>query len=169
MPKKPTENREGRTENRLLGLISDTHSRIRPSALKALRGSDLILHAGDIGSPDVIAALKKIAPVHAIHGNIDREPLTTKYPATEVLEIDNFSIYMLHNLQSLDLDPRAAGFAAVMYGHSHKPEYYFKNGVLYFNPGSAGPRRFSLPISVGKIRINNKTGEMVPEIILLEE
>ena len=168
MPRKPTENGELRTENRLLGLISDTHSRIRPAALEALRGSDLILHAGDIGSPDVITALKKIAPLHAIHGNIDREPLTTKFPATEVVEFAGLSIYMLHNLQTLDLDPRAAGFAAVIYGHSHKPEYYFKNGVLYFNPGSAGPRRFSLPISVGKIRID-KSGQLLPEIILLEE
>lgn len=167
MPTKPTENRERRTENWVLGLISDTHSRIRPSALQALRGSDLILHAGDIGSPDVIAALKKIAPLHAIHGNIDREPLTSKYPATEVIEFAGLSIYMLHNLQALDLDPHAAGFAAVIYGHSHKPEYYFKNGVLYFNPGSAGPRRFSLPVSVGRIRI--KQGELLPEIILLEE
>lgn len=150
-----------------MGLISDTHSRIRPSALDALRGSDLILHAGDIGSADIIAALKKIAPVYAIHGNIDREPLTQKFPATEVVEFAGFSIYMLHNLQTLDLDPRAAGFSAVIYGHSHKPGYYFKNGVLYFNPGSAGPRRFSLPISVGKIRIQQ--GELLPEIILLED
>ncbi|MGE5109702.1 MAG: metallophosphoesterase family protein [Acidobacteriaceae bacterium] len=167
MARKLTENRERRTENLLLGVISDTHSRIRPSALKALRGSDVILHAGDIGTADVIAALKKIAPVHAIHGNIDREPLTNKYPATEVLEFAGLSFYMLHNLQALDLNPKAAGFAAVIYGHSHKPEYYFKNGVLYFNPGSAGPKRFSLPISVGKIRI--REGELLPEIILLDD
>jgi uncharacterized protein len=166
-PRSTTRNEELRTNNRLLGVISDTHSRIRPSALEALRGSDLILHGGDIGSADVITALKKIAPVRAIHGNIDREPLTKKYPATDVVEIAGLSIYMLHNLQALDLDPRAAGFAAVIYGHSHKPEYYFKNGVLYFNPGSAGPRRFSLPVSVGKIRIQQ--GELLPEIILLGE
>ncbi len=166
-PKKSTKNKEPRTKNRIIGLISDTHSRIRPSALEALRGSDLILHAGDIGSSDVITALKKIGPVHAIRGNIDHEPLTKKFPATEAVEVAGLSIYMLHNLQALDLDPRAAGFAAVIYGHSHKPEYYFKNGVLYFNPGSAGPRRFSLPISVGKIQMRN--GELLPEIILLEE
>jgi putative phosphoesterase len=164
---RPTKNEELRTKNRLLGLISDTHSRIRPSALEALRGCDLILHAGDIGALEVITALKKIAPVHAIHGNIDREPLARKFPPTEVVEFAGLSIYMLHNLQALDLDPRAAGFAAVIHGHSHKPEYYFKNGVLYFNPGSAGPRRFSLPISVGKIRIEN--GELLPEIIFLED
>jgi hypothetical protein len=135
---------------------------MRESALAALRGSDVILHAGDIGSPDVIAALKKIAPVHAIHGNIDIEPLTTKYPATDVVEIGGFSFYMLHNLQALDLDPKAAGFRVVVFGHSHKPEYYFKNGVLYFNPGSAGPKRFSLPITVGRIRIEGR--ELLPEI-----
>lgn len=162
-----TGNRQRATGNLVVGLISDTHSRIRASALKALRGSDLILHAGDIGSSDVITALKKIAPVRAIYGNIDREPLTTKFSATEVVEFAGFCFYMLHNLQTLDLDPRAAGFAAVISGHSHKPEYYFKNGVLYFNPGSAGPRRFSLPISVGKIQLKN--GELLPEIILLEE
>ena len=167
MARKPTENRGLRTENLVVGLISDTHSRIRPPALAALRGSNVILHAGDIGTADVIAALKKIAPVHAIHGNIDREPLTKKYPATDVIEIAGLSFYMLHNLQALDLDPSAAGFAAVIFGRSHKPEYYFKSGVLYFNPGSAGPRRFSLPISVGKIRIEK--GELLPEIILLEE
>jgi uncharacterized protein len=167
MSRKPTENRELRTGNLVVGLISDTHSRIRPSALGVLRGSDIILHAGDIGSSDVIAALKKIAPVRAIHGNIDREPLTKKYPATDVIEFAGLSIYMLHNLQALDLDPKAAGFHAVIYGHSHKPEYYFQNGILYFNPGSAGPRRFSLPISVGKIQVKNS--ELFPEIILLEE
>jgi len=166
MAKKPTESRKLRTENRVLGLISDTHSRIRPSALDALDGSDLILHAGDIGSADIIAALKKIAPVYAIHGNIDREPLTEKFPATEVVEFAGFSIYMLHNLQTLDLDPRAAGFSAVIYGHSHKPEYYFKDGVLYFNPGSAGPRRFSLPIALGRLTIEG--GRVRGEIVTLD-
>lgn len=166
MRTKLTGNRQLATGNVVIGLISDTHSRIRPEALAALRGSDLILHAGDIGSADVIAALKKIAPVHAIHGNIDIAPLATKYPATEVVEIAGFSFYMLHNLQALDLNPKAAGFHAVIYGHSHKPEYYFRDGVLYFNPGSAGPRRFSLPVSIGRIVIRKE--EMLPEIIMLE-
>jgi hypothetical protein len=150
----------------LIGVISDTHSRMRESALAALRGSDLILHAGDIGSADVIAALKKIAPVHAIHGNIDIAPLTTKYPATEVIEVGGFTIYMLHNLRALDLKPKAAGFHAVIYGHSHKPEFYFEDGILFFNPGSAGPKRFSLPITIGKIRIED--GELLPEIVEIE-
>jgi uncharacterized protein len=162
-----TKNRNQRTKNYLIGLISDTHSRMRESALKALRGSDVILHAGDIGSADVISALKKIAPVHAIYGNIDIDPLTRKYSATEVVEIGGFSFYMLHNLRTLDLKPKAAGFHAVIYGHSHKPEFYFEEGVLYFNPGSAGPRRFSLPITVGKIRIEG--GELFPEIVPLED
>jgi putative phosphoesterase len=162
-----TENRELRTGNLLIGLISDTHSRMRDSALSALRGSDLILHAGDIGSADIITALKKIAPVHAIHGNIDIPPLTKKYPAIEIVEIGAFTFYILHNLRALDLKPKAAGFHAVIFGHSHKPEFYFQEGVLYFNPGSAGPRRFSLPITVGKIRIEN--GELFPEIIELDD
>jgi hypothetical protein len=158
---------ELRTKDRVVGLISDTHSRIRDSALDALQGSDVILHAGDIGSADVIKALKKIAPVHAIHGNIDIAPLITRYPATEVVEIGGFTFYMLHNLRALDLKPKAAGFHAVIYGHSHKPEFYFEEGVLFFNPGSAGPKRFSLPITVGKIRIAD--GELLPEIVILED
>ncbi len=156
-----------KSKNFLVGVISDTHSRIRPSALKALHGSDVILHAGDIGSADVITALKKIAPVHAIHGNIDLPPLSKKYPATDVIELEPFTFYMLHNLRALDLKPKAAGFHAVIYGHSHKPEFYFEEGVLFFNPGSAGPRRFSLPISVGRIRIEG--GELLPEIVELED
>jgi putative phosphoesterase len=160
-------NTERRSKDWVVGVISDTHSRIRSSALDALRGSDIILHAGDIGSADVITALKKIAPVHAIYGNIDIEPLTSKYPATDVIEVSGFSFYMLHNVRALDLNPKAAGFHVVLFGHSHKPEFYFKDGVLYFNPGSAGPRRFSLPITVGKITI--KDGELFPEIIPLED
>ena len=150
----------------VVGVISDTHSRIRESALETLRGSELILHAGDIGSADVIKALRKIAPVRAIHGNIDISPLTTKYPATDVIEFKGVTLYMLHNLRALDLKPKAAGFHAVIYGHSHKPEFYFEDGVLFFNPGSAGPKRFSLPITVGKIVIRD--GELLPEILEIE-
>src|SRR5512141_836875 len=166
MPCRATKNEERRTKNLLIGVISDTHSRMRESALAALRGSDVILHAGDIGSADVITALKRIAPVHAIHGNIDIAPFTTKYPATNVVEIGGFSFYILHNMRALDLKPKAAGFHAVIYGHSHKPEFYFADGVLFFNPGSAGPKRFSLPITVGKIRIQD--GELLPEIVEIE-
>ena len=137
------------------------------NAVDALRGSDAILHAGDIGSEDILRKFGRLLPVHAIVGNVDIHPMTRKHPATEVLEVAGKSLYMLHNLKALDLDPKAAGFAAVIHGHSHKPEFYFEDGVLFFNPGSAGPRRFSLPVSVGKIRIEN--GELLPEIVILEE
>jgi hypothetical protein len=150
----------------VIGVISDTHARMRESALEALRGSDVIFHAGDIGSADVINALKKIAPVHAIYGNIDIPPLSKKFPATDVIDFGGFTFYMLHNLRSLDLKPKAAGFHAVIYGHSHKPEFYFEDGVLFFNSGSAGPKRFSLPITVGKIKIID--GELLPEILEIE-
>ena len=166
MARRGTKKQVRNTKNLVIGVISDTHSRMRESALAAMRGSDVILHAGDIGSADVIAALKKIAPVHAIHGNIDIAPLTTKHPATDVIEVGGFTFYVLHNLRTLDLKPKAAGFHAVIYGHSHKPEFYFEDGVLFFNPGSAGPKRFSLPITVGKIRIQD--GELLPEIVEIE-
>jgi putative phosphoesterase len=165
--RKSTDNRQLATGNVVVGVISDTHGRMHPDAMDALRGSDIILHAGDIGRGEIIAMLGQIAPVHAIVGNIDIEPLTSKFPATDVVEIGGHSFYMLHNLRALDLDPKAAGFAAVISGHSHKPEFYFEKGVLYFNPGSAGPRRFSLPIAVGKIRIEG--GELWPEIVILAE
>lgn len=162
-----TRNKERRTKNAVVGVISDTHGRMNPKALDALYGSDVILHAGDIGSEEILRKLRKIAPVHAIIGNIDIEPMTSKYPATEVVEISGHSFYMLHNVKALDLNPKATGFAAVIFGHSHKPEFFFEKGVLFFNPGSAGPRRFRLPISVGKIRIEN--AELFPEIVILEE
>lgn len=167
MPRKKTGNRQLATGNAVVGIISDTHGRMNAKAVDALRGSDIILHAGDIGSGDILAKLRQIAPVHAIVGNVDIHPLTSKHSATGVVEVAGKSIYMLHNLKALDLDPKAAGFDAVICGHSHKPEFYFENGVLFFNPGSAGPRRFPLPISVGKIRI--KGGELLPEIVILEE
>jgi putative phosphoesterase len=134
-----------------IGVISDTHGLLRPEALIALQGSDYIIHAGDIGDPDILPALASIAPVTAIRGNVDHDPRTRKIPATNVLEIQDVSIYILHNLAALDLKPEAAGFAAVIYGHSHEPKQEVKNGVLYFNPGSAGPRRFKLPVTVGRL------------------
>ena len=149
-----------------LGVISDTHGLLRPEALAALHGSDLILHAGDIGSPEILPALESIAPVRAIRGNIDEKLSWAKFlPSTEVAEVNDRQVYMLHNLAELDLNPKAAGFTAVLFGHSHKPEFYWKDEVLYFNPGSAGPRRFSLPISVGRITLHK--GELVPELITL--
>jgi putative phosphoesterase len=148
-----------------IGVISDTHGLLRPEAIKALRGSELILHAGDIGAEHIIPELRKIAPVVAIHGNIDQGRVVEEFPATNIAELNGLSFYLLHNLRMLDLKPDVAGFAAVICGHSHKPEFYFENNVLFFNPGSAGPRRFSLPISLGRITIRG--GELVPEIIEL--
>jgi uncharacterized protein len=135
----------------IIGVISDTHGLLRPEALVALRGSDHIIHAGDIGDPEILSKLASIAPVTAIRGNVDLDPRAQKLPATNVLEVGGVSIYILHNLAQLDLKPEAAGFAVVIYGHSHEPKQETKHGVLYFNPGSAGPRRFKLPVTVGKL------------------
>jgi putative phosphoesterase len=140
----------------LLGLISDTHGLLRPEALKALQGVDQILHAGDIGAPEILSALAEIAPVTAVRGNVDTEPWSLTLPETELFETEGVTIYMLHDRSKLDLKPEAAGIAAVIYGHSHQPKIEEKNGVLYLNPGSAGPRRFNLPISVGKLEIKKE-------------
>jgi putative phosphoesterase len=145
----------------LLGLISDTHDLLRPEAQSALQGVDQILHAGDVGDPAILKALEKIAPVTAVRGNTDTQLRTL--PETELIEADGASIYLLHDLSQLDLKPEAAGVAAVIYGHSHQPKIEEKNGVLYINPGSAGPRRFNLPITVGKLEI--KKGKLTAEII----
>jgi putative phosphoesterase len=137
----------------ILGVISDTHGLLRPEAVEALRGSDRILHAGDVGTPEILKALAKIAPVTAIRGNVDTELWARRLPMAEVVEAGAISIYMLHDLAQLDLKPEAAGFRVVVYGHSHQPKIEEKNGVLYFNAGSAGPRRFHLPVSVGRLTI----------------
>jgi putative phosphoesterase len=120
-----------------------------------LRGSQHIIHAGDIGSPEILPTLSAIAPVTAIRGNVDKTPWSRKLPETEVFEARGIWIYVLHDLAKLDLDPRAAGFAVVVSGHSHIPKEETRDGVLYFNPGSAGPRRFKLPVSVGKLIVEN--------------
>jgi uncharacterized protein len=150
----------------LIGVISDTHGLLRPQALEALRGVEHIIHAGDVGGSDILPKLRKIAPVTAIAGNVDVEAWAGKLPATEVVELGGLSFYVLHNLRAIDLKPKAAGFAAVISGHSHQPGYEFSEGVLYFNPGSAGARRFKLPVTVGKIEIRD--GELFPEIVELE-
>jgi putative phosphoesterase len=139
---------------------------LRPQAVEALRGSDRILHAGDIGAPEILEALNQIAPVTAIRGNVDTAPWASTLPLTEILEINGISIYMLHDLAQLDLKPQTAGFRVVVYGHSHKPNIEEKNGALYFNPGSAGPRRFSLPVSVGRLLIDE--GNVRAELIELK-
>jgi uncharacterized protein len=138
----------------LLGIISDTHGLLRPEALAALRGSNFIIHAGDVGDPAILNQLKIIAPVFAVRGNVDTAPWTSALPLTEVVRLDNVSIYVLHNLQQLDLNPTAAGFQIVVSGHTHQPESHRHDGVLYINPGSAGPRRFSLPISLARLDLS---------------
>jgi uncharacterized protein len=135
----------------LIGVISDTHGLLRPEALEALRGSDHIIHAGDVGSPEILEKLAAIAPVTAVRGNVDKSAWSRKLPETAVLELGGVSIYVLHDLAQLDLKPRAAGFTAVISGHTHVPKQETRDGVLYFNPGSAGPRRFKLPVSVGRL------------------
>jgi putative phosphoesterase len=149
----------------IVGVISDTHGLLRPEAIETLRGSDHIIHAGDIGDPDILKKLAKIAPVTTVRGNVDRELWAKKIHLTEVFEVEKISIYALHILQDLNLKPEAAGFQVVISGHSHVPKQEEKNGVLYFNPGSAGPRRFKLPVTVGKLFLEN--GKVRGEIIEL--
>jgi uncharacterized protein len=139
----------------IIGVISDTHGLLRDEALEALRGSEHIIHAGDVGAPEILRKLAEIAPVTAVCGNIDRQRWAKKLPLTEVLEVGGVSIYILHDLHQLDLKPEAAGFAAVVSGHSHLPKQKVRNGVLYFNPGSAGPHRFRLPVSIGRLMVGN--------------
>ncbi len=149
-----------------LGVISDTHGLLRAEAVEALRGSDRILHAGDIGAPEILEALAKIAPVSAVRGNVDTASWARSLPETEVVEAGGVSIYILHDRGRLDLKPEAAGFRVLVYGHSHQPKVEEKSGVLYFNPGSAGPRRFHLPVSVGTLKI--KAGKVEAELVELK-
>jgi len=149
-----------------IGVVSDTHGMLRPEVAPALKGVERILHLGDVGRPSILDELEKIAPVTAIRGNVDREGTCGKLPETDVVLIEGHYIYMLHDLKMLHLDPAAGRFAAVLYGHTHVPNYHSKKGVLYFNPGSCGPRRFELPVSVGLLEINAE-GELRPEIVTL--
>jgi len=137
----------------IVGVISDTHGLLRPEAVELLRGSEHIIHAGDIGAPEIIPELRKIAPVTAIRGNVDTQAWARVFAEAEVVELGGLHIYVIHDANAIDLNPKAAGFAAVISGHSHQPKQEMKNEVLYFNPGSAGPRRFKLPISVGRMEI----------------
>ena len=137
----------------VLGVISDTHGLLRSEAVDALRGVDRILHAGDVGAPEILKELESIAPVTAVRGNVDSGGWARKLPLSEVIEVEGVSIYMLHIFEKLDLKPEAAGFRVVVYGHSHVPKIEEKNAVLYFNPGSAGPRRFKLPVTVGRLTV----------------
>lgn len=147
----------------ILGVISDTHGLLRPEALAALRGSRLILHAGDIGKAEVLAGLRAISPVIAVRGNVDRGAWCEALPERESFRIEGVGIHLLHNLGELETDPAAAGWGVVISGHSHRPGMAMKDGVLYFNPGSAGPRRFRLPVAVGRLFLSGGAprGEIV--------
>jgi uncharacterized protein len=134
-----------------VGLISDTHGLLRDGALEALRGSELIIHAGDVGKPEILTALRQLAPVIAVKGNIDKGSWASELPATAIVEAGPATIYVLHAIEELDLDPEAAGIQIVVSGHSHKPSRTERSGVLYINPGSAGPRRFQLPVTVARL------------------
>ncbi|HME72744.1 MAG TPA: metallophosphoesterase family protein [Myxococcota bacterium] len=137
-----------------IGVISDTHGLVRPQAVAALRGSDLIVHAGDVGDPAVLEALGALAPVVVVRGNNDHGAWAERLSATEVVDVAGVFLYVLHDLAELDVDPKAAGFHAVIAGHSHQPRLERRGGVLYLNPGSAGPRRFKLPVTLARVRIN---------------
>jgi putative phosphoesterase len=150
----------------IIGVISDTHGLLRPEAVAALRGSHAIIHAGDVGREDILHDLEQIAPVTVVRGNIDTSGWARKLPQTNVLEIAGKSIYVLHNIDVLDLNPAAVGFSAVIFGHSHRPLIETRKGVLFFNPGSAGPHRFNLPISLGRLTIAN--GKLTPELMQLK-
>lgn len=150
-----------------IGVISDTHGLLRPEVAPALAGVDQILHLGDVGKFSILRELEKIAPVTAIRGNVDREGACAELPETEVVLAEGCYIYMLHDLKTLHLDPAAGKFAAVLFGHTHVPNFYKKKGVLYFNPGSCGPRRFELPITIGLLTVGTD-GELEAKIVPLD-
>jgi len=150
-----------------IGLISDTHGLLRPEAVEALRESELIIHAGDVGKPEILEELRKIVPVVAVRGNVDTAPWSMALPDTAVADAGSVLIYVLHDANALDLNPAAAGFHIVVSGHSHKPGKTERNGVLYINPGSAGPRRFHLPITVAILRLDRSPWEV--EFVDLEK
>lgn len=152
--------------NHTVGIIADTHGLLRPEAVAALQDSDLLIHAGDIGKASILDFLRDLAPLTAIRGNVDRGAWADLLPDTEVVEVGDRYLYVLHDLHALRLSPDAGGFDAVISAHSHRPHVEEKNGVLYFNPGSAGPRRFSLPVCVGRIVVDE--AGLHPEIIKLE-
>jgi uncharacterized protein len=138
-------------EASVVGLISDTHGLLRREALRALEGSDLIIHAGDVGKPEILDALRVVAPVIAVRGNIDQGEWASALPLAASVATGSAAIYVLHDLQQLDLDPAVSGFQVVVSGHSHKQSRMERNGVVYLNPGSAGPRRFKLPVTVARL------------------
>jgi uncharacterized protein len=146
-----------------VGIISDTHGLLRPEAIRHLAGTDHIIHAGDIGAPEVIEGLRRIAPTTAIRGNIDAGEWAKNYPDTELVVLGGRAFYVLHNLEEIKLDPAASGFDVIISGHSHRPRIEAKTGVLYLNPGSAGPRRFKLPIAVAILVLSDQA--ILPRIL----
>jgi len=150
----------------MIGVISDTHGLLRPEAITALQGCELILHAGDIGPSEILDTLRDIAPLHVVRGNCDQGPWARALPETAVVSVAGHDIYMIHDIGELDLAPAAAGFVAVIYGHSHQPKIEERDGVLYLNPGSAGRKRFSLPVSVAHLHLG--AGRLTAEIIELD-
>jgi putative phosphoesterase len=150
-----------------IGVVSDTHGLLRPEVAPALAGVERILHLGDVGKASVLKELGKIAPVTAVRGNVDREGPCSELPETEVTLIGGRYVYMLHDLNTIHLDPAAGKFAAVLFGHTHVPNFYRRKGVLYFNPGSCGPRRFRLPVTVGLLEVS-EDGELEPRIVELD-
>ena len=149
-----------------IGVVSDTHGLLRPEIAPALAGVERILHLGDVGKSSILKELAKIAPVTAIRGNVDREGPCSELPETDVLLLNGRDVYMLHDLNTLHLDPAAGKFGAVRFGHTHVPNFYKRKGVLYFNPGSCGPRRFELPVTVGLLTVN-EDGEFKAQVIPL--
>lgn len=153
---------DGAATATLVGVISDTHGLLRPEAVAALEGCQLIVHAGDVGDPDILDELAAIAPVHAVRGNTDHGSWAVRLPHDEVVRVGDVLIYVIHDIAEIDLEPAVAGFHAVVYGHSHHPEIRQTDGLLYLNPGSAGPRRFSLPVSLARLRVDG--GESAPRL-----
>ena len=150
----------------LIGVISDTHGLLRPEAVAALRGVEHILHAGDVGDVAILDALREIAPVTAIRGNVDVSGACAKLPATDVVELGGRLFYLVHSVHDLDINPAAAGVVMVVSGHSHKASVQVRDGVIYFNPGSAGPRRFSLPVTVGFVTVEDGVEASVKELVV---
>jgi uncharacterized protein len=150
----------------LIGVISDTHGLLRPEAVAALRGVEHILHAGDVGDVAVLEGLREIAPVTAIRGNVDTSGACAELPATDVVELGDKLFYLVHSVQDLDINPAAAGVAMVVSGHSHKTSVAVRDGVVFFNPGSAGPRRFSLPVTVGFVTVEDGVEASVMELVV---
>jgi putative phosphoesterase len=150
------QNKDKQNSSHTIGVISDTHGLLRPEVYDAFHNVERIIHAGDIGSEKILQELENIAPVTAVRGNMDRDEMALKLHRTETVELKNMLLYVIHDIGRLDIDPKVSGVKAVIFGHSHKPTVHKHDGVLYINPGSAGARRFSLPVSVGLIHINSK-------------